>query len=128
MHIDPGLQADIKSCIHFLNRAASPWISVRKRHDLPDLFTVIVVNTLLQNDFSNPYLSRCNPVSHIYQCLNLDTIWSTIHVNQDTNATTTGRNLIHYQGLNWTQSHKLSMAQLGNNPHYYFGVDYQCLN
>ena len=44
---------------------------------------VIVVNTLPQNGFPNPDLSRYNLVSLIYQCLNPDTIWTTINVNQD---------------------------------------------
>ena len=43
-----------------------------------------VVNTLLQNGFWNPYLSRYNLVSLSYQCLNLDTISSAINLNQHT--------------------------------------------
>ena len=68
-----------------------------------------LVNTLLQNGFSNPHLSRYNPVSLSYQCLNPDTIWSTINVNQDTNTP------INQRQYHWARSHTLSMSQLGHD-------------
>ena len=85
-----------------------------------------VVNTLLQNSFSNTYLSRYSAISLSYQCLNPDTISLGIDINRklvtifvkskgmilnlfiktgnhtetilwSINATATGRDLVSYQ-------------------------------
>ena len=48
----------------------------------PCQYSIYVVNTLLQNSFSNTYLSRYSSVSLRYQCWNPDTILIGIDINQ----------------------------------------------